>query len=228
MIIIQREISHVIIILFYLIPADFSIWKTLFTIIICVGVPKHFAILLQHQFALVGQGKRTCLAAASMRVCVPSGFVFVVVHDQVAVFLHAQTGRIWVVSVWRPLWIPAIDDKVAIVLLWRTSFQEIISTVLICTLDVNCFNSSLTHLENHLPIPIFGHQTVSFAELLTFGHDLPAHDSVEKKNNLTFITRWPHFLHTLATKSSVASSLQGFLSISGHILDPDVHFCCSM
>lgn len=119
-IIIQRQIWHIIIIFFYLTPADFSICQTLFRTIVDVGVPNLVAIYLQHQFALVVQGKRTRLAVASVRVCVPCGFAVVVVHDQVAVFLHAQTGRLWAPSVWSPFRIPAIDDKVAIVLLRRT------------------------------------------------------------------------------------------------------------
>lgn len=77
-----------------MIAADLGICKTLFRTVVDVGVPSLVAIYLQHQFALVVQGKRTRRAAASVRVRVPSGFAVVVVHDQVAVFLHAQTGRI--------------------------------------------------------------------------------------------------------------------------------------
>lgn len=73
---------------------DSSRFHSSFLSIVLVGVPNLAAIFVQHQFALVGQGQRTCLAAACVRAGVPSGLVFVVVHDQVAVFLHDQTGCI--------------------------------------------------------------------------------------------------------------------------------------
>lgn len=82
-----------IIIVFYLIPADFSIYQALFHAVVLGGVPKHVVILLQHQFALVGQSKGTVAVVACVGVGVPAGLVVALVHDQVAVPLHAQAGR---------------------------------------------------------------------------------------------------------------------------------------
>lgn len=57
---------------------------------VVIGAPNHFAVSLQLQSALVGQGERTLREAWTVCVCVPAGLAIIIVHDQVAVILHAQ------------------------------------------------------------------------------------------------------------------------------------------
>lgn len=149
--------------------------QTLLHPTVVVGGPNRFAVYVQPQQALVGQGKRTGRAALPVRVGVPPGLALVVVHDQVAVFLHAQPGHVRLFSLWFPLGYTAVDHQVVVFLWWRRqrSSQPVLHTLTV-------LNISLAHLENQFTVPVFGHQAVSPAELLTFGKDPPAHDSVKQ------------------------------------------------
>lgn len=42
------------------------------------------------------------------------------------------------------------------------------------------YPEEVSHLENSLPLPVVGNQEVSLAELVVFGQEVPAHDSVEE------------------------------------------------
>lgn len=68
--------------------------QTLLNTTVGVGGPSGSAVYLHPQQALVGQGKRTGVVDIPVRVGVPLGFVVFIVHDQVAVFLHAQPGHV--------------------------------------------------------------------------------------------------------------------------------------
>lgn len=57
--------------------------------------PDFFALSVHHQFAVIGQLKTAHVARGRLgRVCVPPRRVTLVVHDQVAVSLHAQTDSV--------------------------------------------------------------------------------------------------------------------------------------
>lgn len=58
------------------------------------GVPNLLTVLLQAQLPFISQEEIAGVAAAFGSVGVPAGLVVLVVHDQVAVSLHAQTGCI--------------------------------------------------------------------------------------------------------------------------------------
>lgn len=87
----------------------------LFHAIVLIRIPYITGIFAQHQFAIVGQGETTLVAFVN-RICVPSGLVTLVVHDQVTVMLHAQANSIWAICVWCPHRLPSIDHKVRILL----------------------------------------------------------------------------------------------------------------
>lgn len=102
------------------------------------GAPDLLGLPVHHQLAFVGQVEATHLEALVCRIGVPLGFVALGVHDQVAIRLHAQTIDVLPGRVGGPDGLPAVDDKVAVV------------------------------LENSLPLPVVGEQVVPPAELVIF------------------------------------------------------------
>lgn len=58
-----------------------------------------------------------------------------------------------------------------------------------------------SHLENSLPVPIVGDQVVSFAELIIFGQEVPAHGSRTKREPLL---NWlKHWIHRKCTRNAI-------------------------
>lgn len=80
------------------------------------GAPDLLGLPVHHQLAFVGQVEATHVAALVCRIGVPLGFVALGVHDQVAIRLHAQTIDVRPGRVGGPDGLPAVDDKVAVVL----------------------------------------------------------------------------------------------------------------
>jgi len=108
--------------------------------------PDVVPILLQHQRPVVLKVDATHLAAGLGGIGVPHGRVLQRVHHQVTVVLHAQAVGVRASSVGRPHGLPAVDDKVAIL------------------------------LEDSLPLMVVGDEKVSFAELIIHGQVVSAHD----------------------------------------------------
>lgn len=75
-----------------------------------------FSVSEDEQFAVIGQPKMTHVVTVPVSVGLPSWFVRFVVHDQVAVLLQTQAGSTSCLSVWGPHGLPAVDDKVSIIL----------------------------------------------------------------------------------------------------------------
>lgn len=101
---------------FYLIPVNVRWWQTSLHAFRVSRGPDLLILPVQHQFAIIGQVKTAYVTAGFGGVCVPPGLVIIVVHDQVAVSLHAQAGSVWSCSVWSPQRLPAVDNKVTVVL----------------------------------------------------------------------------------------------------------------
>ncbi len=102
--------------------------------------PNFFRLPAHHQFAVIGQLKTAPVALRPVGVCCPPGSARLVVHDQVAIRLHAQTENIWCVSVWSPHNLWAIDDKVPIILQAETEASG-------CYQNVHLKNTSLKQVE---------------------------------------------------------------------------------
>jgi len=155
-------------------------------------VPDFILFLVHHQFALISQLKAAHVAVRFGGVCVPHGFAPLVVHDQVAVSLHAQAERGWPYSVWSPHRLPAIDHKVTIILQQKqrrllTVCSKTIAFVA-CTL-IRVSRAQIfwvTHLEDSLKRCVVGHQMVSLAELIIFGQEVSAHDSATKRKSVLY------------------------------------------
>ena len=101
---------------FYLIPVNVRWWQTSLHAFRVSRGPDLLILPVQHQFAIIGQVKTAYVTVGFGGVCVPPGLVIIVVHDQVAVSLHAQAGSVWSCSVWSPQRLPAVDNKVTVVL----------------------------------------------------------------------------------------------------------------
>lgn len=119
---------------------------------------------VHHQFAVIGQLNTAHVTFGFAGVCVPQGVIRVVVHDQVAVSLHTQADSIWSLSVWSPHRLPAIDDKVTIILQAEKETSDCYQNVHFQTLVL-----LLLHLLLHWPVHMYPASWVhKYSELLTW------------------------------------------------------------
>lgn len=92
------------------------------------GAPDLVLLPVQHQLAVIIQAKVTHFAVVD-RIGGPPGFLTLVVHDQVAISLHAQTNGVRAVRVRSPDGLPTVDDKVAVVLSKEQTDRNTVSPV---------------------------------------------------------------------------------------------------
>ena len=78
--------------------------------------PDFISLSLHGQNTVVAQMRATHVGLVFAAVGVPLGFVVLAVHDQVAVRLHAQAVDVRVGRVRGPERLPAVDDKVTVLL----------------------------------------------------------------------------------------------------------------
>lgn len=102
------------------------------------GAPDLIALPVHHQLAVVGQVEATHLEALVCRIGVPLGFVALGVHDQVAIRLHAQTIDVCPGRVGGPDGLPAVDDKVAVVLPKEQTDRNTVTPAQRCEVQLLC------------------------------------------------------------------------------------------